>query len=316
MKEIGERLKSEREKQQLSLKIVSERAHLSVSMLESIEEGHFDRIGIPILITGFVRSYCEALGIDPHPLLERHGAAIRHYDRQADSIRQYRSWCRSVRKTAHVRIIAMGVLLVLLLATVLGGALYAKWKGRTQTQDISLTGYPQQELPPDLPSENMLAGGATREEPTMAFGPPTSDASQMRASKEDTCDPGSTSRLVQGSSQARHPVEGRIPDEVLPLSEAPATSIVLPRHRLVVEAQERSELRVKVDTSKDFQVYQLKKGERKQWEVAERAQVEARKAKGLRVVWDDRPIDVAPRADGSMRLDFPQAKPPDKGQKR
>ncbi|MHC1741447.1 MAG: helix-turn-helix domain-containing protein [Syntrophobacteraceae bacterium] len=315
MKEIGERLKSEREKQQLTLKGVSERAHISVSMLESIEAGHFERIGIPVLIRGFVSAYCAVLGMDPGPLLERHAAAIGHYDRQADSMRQYGRWCRSVRRTAHLRIAAVVVLLVLLLATVLGGALYAKWKGRAQTQDISMTGYPQQELPSDLPSENVLAGRAGREEPTMAFGPPPSDASQMRASKEGACDPAS-SRTAPESGQTRHPVEGRIPDEVLPLAEAPGTSIVLAKHRLAVEAQERTELRVKLDESKEFQSCQLKKGERKQWEVAERILVEARKASGIRVVWDDRPVEIAPRADGSIRLVLPQAKPPDKGQKR
>lgn len=316
MKEIGERLKSEREKQGLSLKTVSERARISVSMLESMEEGHFDRIGIPVLITGFVRNYCSVLGVDPGPLLERHAAAIKHHNRQGDSIKQYRRWCHSVRRTAHLRIAAVLMLLLILLATVLGGALYAKWKGRGQTQDVSMTGYPQQELPSDLPSENVIAGAVGREEPTVAFGPPTSDASQLRASKEGTGDPGSMGSTIPGGLVPRHPVEGRVPDEVLPLAEAPGTSVVLPKHRLTVQAQERTELKIKLETAKEFQSIQLKKGEQKRWDIVERVQVEAPKASVIRVVWDDRPVEVTPRADGSLRFAFPQVKPPDKGQKR
>jgi transcriptional regulator with XRE-family HTH domain len=316
MKEIGERLKSERENQHLSLKTVSERAHISVSMLESIEEGHFERIGIPILIRGFVRNYCSVLGMDPGPLLERHAAAIKDYDRQGDSIRQYRNWCRSVRRTGHLRIAALLALLILLLATVLGGALYAKWKNRSRAQDISQMGYPQQELPSDLPSENMFAGIGGREEPTVGFGPPTSDASQMQAPKSGTCEPGSIRGANAGPGQIRHPVEGRIPDEVLPLADAPGSSVILPKHRLTMEAKERAQVKVKVDSGKDFEVFQLKQGERRQWAVTERIQVEASNGSGLRLTWDDRPVEVPRKADGSLRLVLPHPKTPEKGQKR
>jgi len=316
MKEIGERLKSEREKQQLSLNTVSERAHISVSMLESIEEGHFERIGIPMLIRGFVGNYCAVLGMDPGPLLERHAAAIKHYDRQADSIRKYRQWCRSVRRTGHLRIAALLAILTLLLATVLGGALFAKWKGKSRTQDVSLMGYPQQELPSDLPSENMFAGVGSREEPTVAFGPPTSDASQMQAAKPGTCEPSSMRGANSGTGQTRHPVEGRIPDEVLPLAEAPGSSVVVPKHLLTAEAKERAQIKVKVDNGKDFEVFQLKQGERRQWAVTERIQVEASNGSGVRLTWDNRSVEVPRRADGSLRLVLPQPKAPEKGQKR
>lgn len=316
MKEIGERLKSEREKQQLSLKTVSERARISVSMLESIEAGHFDRIGIPVLIRGFVCNYCRVLGMDPAPLLERHSAAIEDFDRQALSMRRYRQWCRSVRRTEHLRVAALLALLVLLLATVLGGALYAKWKNRSQPQDISMMGYPQQELPADLPSENMFAGGGSREEATVTFGPPASDASQIRSPGAGTCEPGWTSGSGTGGAQVRHPVEGRVPDEVLPLDEAPGSSIVLKKHRLTVQAREPAEVKVKVDGAREYQSVQLKKGERKQWEATERILVEARKGSGLSLLWDDRPVEVSPRADGSVRVVLPPPASPEKVIKR
>ncbi len=316
MKEIGERLKSERERQHLSLKTVSERARISVSMLESMEAGHFDRIGIPVLIRGFVCNYCRVLGIDPAPLLERHAAAIGDYDRQANSMRQYRQWCRSVRRTEHLRIAALVALLVLLLATVLGGALYAKWKNRGQPQDITKMGYPQQELPADLPSETMFAGGGGREEPTVTFGPPASDASQIRSPRAGTGEPGSAGGTGAGSGQMRHPVEGRIPDEVLPPDEGPVGTNVPAKHRLTVQAKEPAEIKVKVDRAKEFQSVQLKKGERKQWEATERILVEARKGNGLSLMWDDRPVEVSPRADGSVRINLPPPASPDKAIKR
>lgn len=316
MKEIGEHLKSEREKQQLSLKVVSERAHISVSMLESIEAGHFDRIGIPILIRSFVRSYCSVLGMDPIPLLERHAAAIRHYDRQGDSIKQYREWCRSVRKAPHFRIAALVVLLALFLATVLGGALYAKWKSQSRSQDVSMMGYPQQELPSDLPSESTWAGAGGRENPTVAFGPPTSDASQMQAPRAGTFESGATGGAASGSAQTRHPVEGRIPDEVLPLAEAPGQPAAQARHRLTLEAKERSQVRIRKDQAKDYQTIQLKQGEQRQWEVAERIQVEAGRGAEVRVKWNDRPVDPPRRADGSFRIVLPQPKAKEKEPKR
>ena len=62
MQELAEFLKSERLTQGLTLPEMSERLRVSVSMLQALEEGNFERIGTALLIRSFIRSLLPVPG--------------------------------------------------------------------------------------------------------------------------------------------------------------------------------------------------------------------------------------------------------------
>ena len=59
----GERLQAARIKQGLSLEDVASRMHLSVSILEAIEENNFEEITAPIFVKGYLRAYARIVSL-------------------------------------------------------------------------------------------------------------------------------------------------------------------------------------------------------------------------------------------------------------
>ncbi len=64
MGSLGERLKTERERQKLSLDDVAAATKIGSRMLKAIEDEHFDQLPGGIFNKGFVRSYARQLGLD------------------------------------------------------------------------------------------------------------------------------------------------------------------------------------------------------------------------------------------------------------
>lgn len=69
MIDFGNTLKAAREAKGLSVKQVAESTHMMVQMVESLEREDFTRIVAPIYGRGFVKLYCEAVDLDPQPMV-------------------------------------------------------------------------------------------------------------------------------------------------------------------------------------------------------------------------------------------------------
>lgn len=71
MIEFGETLRKTREAKGLSVSEVAQKTHMLVQQVEALEKEDFSKIAAPIYGRGFVRLYCEAVGIsDPKPLVD------------------------------------------------------------------------------------------------------------------------------------------------------------------------------------------------------------------------------------------------------
>lgn len=66
----GERLQAARIQQGLSLDDVANRMHLSVNILESIEDNDFDEITAPIFVKGYLRAYARIVGLDEDEMIQ------------------------------------------------------------------------------------------------------------------------------------------------------------------------------------------------------------------------------------------------------
>ena len=70
MIEFGKTLKSAREAKGLSVAQVAEATRLLPRIVEDLEKEDFSHLPAPIYGRGFVKLYCEAVGLDPKPMIE------------------------------------------------------------------------------------------------------------------------------------------------------------------------------------------------------------------------------------------------------
>ena len=66
---FGARLRYERERRQIALKSIAEGTKISIGLLEGLERDDVSRWPSGIFRKSFVRSYAEAIGIDPEPVV-------------------------------------------------------------------------------------------------------------------------------------------------------------------------------------------------------------------------------------------------------
>jgi cytoskeletal protein RodZ len=66
---FGSRLRYERERRQIALKSIAESTKISVPLLEGLERDDVSRWPSGIFRKSFIRSYAEALGLQPEPIV-------------------------------------------------------------------------------------------------------------------------------------------------------------------------------------------------------------------------------------------------------
>lgn len=82
MIEFGKTLREAREAKGYSVSQLAELTHLMHQIVEDLECDNFSRIAAPIYGRGFVKLYCEAVGLDPKPLVAEY-MAIQNGERAA-----------------------------------------------------------------------------------------------------------------------------------------------------------------------------------------------------------------------------------------
>ena len=70
MIEFGKTLQSAREAKGYTVSQIAEMTHLKSSTVEGLENEDFSMIAAPIYGRGFVKLYCEAVGLEPKPLVD------------------------------------------------------------------------------------------------------------------------------------------------------------------------------------------------------------------------------------------------------
>lgn len=69
MLDFGKELKAAREAKGLTIANIAEKTHIMSVVLEDLENENFSRIVAPIYGRGFVKLYCETVGLDPKPFI-------------------------------------------------------------------------------------------------------------------------------------------------------------------------------------------------------------------------------------------------------
>ncbi len=76
---VGQYLRQEREKKNISLESISQTTRIPLKDLEALEKDEFHRFSAPVFARGFLRTYANQIGIDPNEII-----AI--YEAQTDSL--------------------------------------------------------------------------------------------------------------------------------------------------------------------------------------------------------------------------------------
>src|SRR5690606_16818220 len=77
---IGETLRAAREFRRASIERVSDLLRIEPRFIVALEEDRFDSIGPPVFVKGYLKHYCELLGLDPRPLLDELRERLRGAD--------------------------------------------------------------------------------------------------------------------------------------------------------------------------------------------------------------------------------------------
>lgn len=298
MKELSEYLKSERLKQGLTLTQVSERAHLSVNMLQTLEDQDFERIGTPLLIRSFVKAYCKALGLDPTPLLDQYQKQILAFDRQAEGIRQYGRWTRVFRQKGRRGI----YLFLILIVAVAVAAFGVKWFMQARntlpgTSGLARGIYQEQELPVDLGELKNRGGGKDLPKESQSGseglpeGVPRADAPPVMGK------PGEV-------KEERTAGDAATPGDVLPQDKSRPEGSDPRKNRFEVEATQKTWVQVKVDGKKTLSIM-LQPGEKREWEVEDNIQVVVGNGGGVNLKWNGQNLGSPGKPGRILRMRFP-----------
>lgn len=69
METLGQRLKAARERKRMTLSQAALKTRVKIQHLEAMERDDFAKMPAPAYARGFIRLYCEQLGLDPAPIV-------------------------------------------------------------------------------------------------------------------------------------------------------------------------------------------------------------------------------------------------------
>ncbi len=76
-KKVGEQLRILRESKNISLKTISQKSKIGLSMLQMLEADEYDKLPNKIYVVGFIKTYASILNIDPKPLVEAYESTFK-----------------------------------------------------------------------------------------------------------------------------------------------------------------------------------------------------------------------------------------------
>lgn len=296
MREISELLKSERQKQGLSLKELSGRSGVSQSVLQAIEEGNLEWIGTPFLVRGFIRSYCTTLGMDAAPILDQFAPEIAACDQQDKGIQRYKAFSEAYNQKKHRR----GLLWLLLLGILAAVAIYgAVWltERRARMSAMQSEGHAgdQLEIPKEL-SEH-LARSSARPAPGGSGVPGGAPRSVSVGDGDEPGTPGGSEPSSDASAPRSVVMVPQVREDDQDAGDKSEA------HRLSIVAGKKTWVQVAVDDHSPRSLM-LQPGDRKDWEAAEKAKIVFGHTDQVVVTWDGQPVNL-PVKSGRMRIRLP-----------
>jgi cytoskeletal protein RodZ len=303
MKELGKLLEEERIRRGLTLKEVSARTQISVKMLQSLEEGECERIGAPILIRSFLRTYCRVLEVDPEPFLERCDPEIQACVEQVKDSQLLR---KLASRTPTRKRAALFITCILVLFG-LGGWLLEYWITKRNAQFYTVP----KPLAADNSSHDELLSELSKKELAPAPVPEAHETPPSPAAEVPHV-PEAGSLTSEGgpveTSRAGNAAAGFQSQEPEAEDDSPVAEVSRPedgKHHLVIITDQESWIEVRVDGRQTDKAL-MKPGETREWTAAEGVYIVVGNAGGTRLSWDGKPLALPTKSGRVLRLRLPE----------
>jgi len=308
MQDLAELLKAERLRQGWTLQDLSNRTHVSITVLKALEAGRFERIGTPVVIDSLLRTYSIVLGINAKTPGAEGGPQVSDTQIDPESLRRSKkvgSW-----KWAVIVFLACCGMAVAVRALLMSG-----WKGEAGIQSQSTQ---------TATSEKQAVESEGTAPPAGIEESKQTEAPEQAVESERTAPPAG----IEGSKQPEAPEKAQSSVEVseaekensnppsensspnppgqanLALSEPSVTRPLKTNHVLEIQSDQKTWVQVIVDEG-NAESELLQPVEMREWQPMERARVVIGNGGGVRVKWDGKPVEISAKPGRVVRLTFP-----------
>ena len=200
METLGDYLKNNREAQNITLEEVAQATRIRRTILEAIENNHFDLIPPKVFTQGFIKSYASYLGLDENDVIKR-------YHEVMESLEAKKEADEPVERQPPQPFLTPGRLLVLAIVCIVALSLWLLGKNPQPGDDTVLKSTPQTPSPSSVNSPPLAAPEVPveekgdhavfdREEPAVLEEEPTPEGEQEKegtvaatGTAEDTAEP-------------------------------------------------------------------------------------------------------------------------------
>jgi cytoskeletal protein RodZ len=117
---FGTLLRRARERRGLSQQDVVRVTRISDRWIPALEEARLDLLPAPVFVSGYVRSYARAVGLDERDMLDRYHALVQHREEQARAAREELCAARRPPELRRNRLLLLGCSAAVLLLVIVG----------------------------------------------------------------------------------------------------------------------------------------------------------------------------------------------------
>ena len=293
VKKWSQDLRLERLRRGLSLQDVAGEAGISISLLKALEQGRFGDIGSPVLVRAHLWAYAQALGNSRPPSLpEPASCPVPTIAAAPDPAAHQSPRLPAVRKDVPglVACFAIGLM-------ALGVCYQLGWFSPPDRRPTNPQAS-QQEASPESSGHSETTPGAS---------PPAEFASNVERPSdpaEPHNSPGSMPAVPTPEQEAGTEPPKPFAAEPAAAAESVSSQPLSLHHRFEIEALQASWVEIKIDGGKT-EGFLLRPGEKKNWEVVQGLQILLGNAGGVRMMWDDAPVNLGGRPGQVLRLRLP-----------
>lgn len=317
MEELAGYLKRERVHRNLTIEALSKLSGISASMLQSFENCDFERFGASILLRNAVRAYCNALNLDSEPLLKKFSSQIEACNLQEAGIERYGRLRKTLFKRRKMVALPLFVFFLSSTAVFFGGEWISQRRSRLfapppganrllsqQSLPAELQKSPTR-TPPKRPgktiSEQVQTARANSAAMNFEAQKPAENSGVAASDPDRTA--GTFTGSVDKADLAQFPV-GNPAADVLPGDGALQKAEAHTLNKFAVQADSTVWIQIKIDDQKP-RSEMLHPGDHKEWVAAKTLEVVIGNAGGVRMQWNDQPLNAPHVAGRVLRFRLP-----------
>ncbi len=288
-REVGHHLRRVRSEKGIDLQHIAKTTNISLFLLQSLEDGKWERVYSPFFVVSFLKAYCEAIGEPWESIASSVKSITCAMDRSLSQSGSYRKLLtqRSPFLPRKRSFFFYAMIIVLGVAMASGGLFIAKHQTRLVLRDHQvLTGGEGTPLPQEV--VNTLR--------TFSQHPDQLKNRLEEAQRPPVTLPGN-SPGASGMTRERGNATSPLQVEAGSLSKG---------HRLTIEAKGESWIRLWIDDGKPISKL-MSEGDSIEFTVVERAKVSIGNAQAVKLWWDDKVFDQLGRKGRVVTLVFPDA---------